>query len=414
LERQGVEKILHWLHGFLPAPIGVDHIERLRACCGALIGVLVTGLVTRLALGSSAGLPQLIAPMGASAVLLFALPASPMAQPWSIIGGNMISATIGVACAQWIGDPVAAAAVAITAAIAAMFALRCLHPPSGAIALTAVLGGPAIQAQGFAFVLHPVGINSLLLLVIAILFNNATRRRYPHPPQLDHHTIHHTADARPSDRLGFTPADLDDVLKHYNQVLDVSRDDLESLFLQAEMHAYRRRYGEITCADIMSRDMITVEFGTGLEEAWTLLRHHRIKALPVIDRARRVIGIVTLVDFMKHADLDLYDGFDAKLRRFIRRTFDTHSEKPEVVGQIMSAPVLTANQTAHIVELVPLLSDAGLHHIPIIDGERRLVGIVTQSDIVAALYRGRLADTSPVTAPAAAPVLAPVLQKYRN
>ena len=61
-----------------------------------------------------------------------------------------------------------------------------------------------------------------------------------------------TADARPSDRLGFTPADLDDVLKQYNQVLDVSRDDLESLFLQTEMHAYRRRFGEITCADIMS------------------------------------------------------------------------------------------------------------------------------------------------------------------
>lgn len=389
-----MEKLRYWLQEFVPGVIGVDAAERMRACCGALIGVLLTGLIARLLLGSSDGLPLLIAPMGASAVLLFALPASPLAQPWSIIGGNMISAVIGVSCAKLIGDPTLAAAVAIAVAIAAMFALRCLHPPSGAIALTAVLGGSAIQAQGYYFVLSPVGINSVLLLAIAILYNNATKRRYPHPAQLAHRTIHRTADVPPGDRLGFNPTDLDEVLKQYNQVLDISRDDLETLFRQAEMHAYRRHYGAIICADIMSRDVVSVEYGTSLEEAWTLMRNHRIKALPVIDRARRVIGIITLVDFMKHADLDAYDGFDAKLRRFVQRTFKTHSDKPEVAGQIMTAPVHTASTATHIAELVAPLSDAGLHHVPIVDDERRLVGIVTQSDIVAALYRVRLSDAA--------------------
>jgi CBS domain-containing membrane protein len=98
---------------------------------------------------------------------------------------------------------------------------------------------------------------------------------------------------------------------------------------------------------------------------------------------------------MKHANLDVYDGFEAKLRRFIRRTPFSHSEKPEVVGQIMTAPVITANHNMHIVELVPLLSDYGLHHIPILDDERRLAGMVTQSDLVAALYRGRVVDAAP-------------------
>ncbi len=161
--------------------------------------------------------------------------------------------------------------------------------------------------------------------------------------------------------------------------------------------------GEITCANIMSRDLVTVEFATELEEAWTLLRHHRIKALPVIDRARRVIGIVTQVDFMKHANLELYDDFATRLRDFIRRTPGLHSDKPEVAGQIMTTPARTASIHTHIVELVPLLSDAGMHHIPIVDDERRLAGMVTQSDLVAALYRGRLSELKTPTAPSSRP-----------
>lgn len=389
-----MRKTLHRIYAYLPKPMAVDGIERLRAACGALIAIVLTGLATRLALGSTADLPALIAPMGASAVLLFALPASPLAQPWSIVGGNIVSAAIGVACARWIGEPMLAASLAVACAIITMFALRCLHPPGGAIALSAVLGGPAIQTAGFDFVWAPVALNSLLLLAIAFAFNNATRRRYPHVVQPDHSNTHLTADARPGDRLGFTPDDLDDVLKQYNQVLDISRDDLEELFLQTEMHAYRRRFGEITCADIMSRDVVTVDFGTTLEEAWNLLRRHRIKALPVIDPSRRVIGIITLSDFMKHAGLEAYRGFEQKLSRFIRRSWHSHSSKPEVVGQLMTRAVQTVRTDMHIVELVPLLSDIGLHHIPVVDTEWRLAGMVTQSDLIAALYRGQLSEAA--------------------
>ncbi len=379
-----------WLSGFLPGTISVSRLERVRACCGALIGIFATALVGHVFLGSSEGLPFLIAPMGASAVLLFALPSSPLAQPWSILAGNMISASVGVACAMWLGNTPLAAALAVAGAIALMFAARCLHPPGGAIALSAVLGGATIHAQGFHYVLVPVGLNSLLLLLLAIAFNNLTRHAYPHKQQPDKKSIHKTRDITPTARLGFSSADLDAVISQYNEVLDISRDDLEFLLTQTEMQSYRRRFDQVTCADIMSRDIISVEYGTSLEEAWLLLRKHKIKALPVLDKARRVIGIITLVDFMKHANLDVYEGFEVKLRKFIKRTAELHSQKPEVVGQIMTAHVHTASEDKHIVELVPLLSDKGMHHIPIIDKENRLAGIVTQSDLVAALYRARL------------------------
>jgi CBS domain-containing membrane protein len=387
-----------FLRALLPAPLRISWLERLRACGGALLGLLAAGFATRLLVGAGGPLPLLLAPMGASAVLLFGVPASPLAQPWPVLAGNVVSAGIGILCAGWIPDPLLAAPVAVAAAIGAMLALRCLHPPGGAVALLTATGGPAIQAAGWGFALNPVGVNSALLVLAAIAFNTLAGRRYPHAPQAA--PGHQTRDPEPAQRLGFSTADLDAVLQRRDQVLDIARDDLESLFREAEMASYHRRLGEITCADIMSRDVVAVEFGTPLQEAWTLLRRHRVSALPVLDRARRVIGIVTLADFVKHADLDRLDGLRDRLRRFLRPAPGAFSEKPEVVGQIMAAPVRTIPMDTQVVALVPVMA-GGLHQVPIIDRERRLAGMVAQSDLVAALYHGRLAETE--APPAAGP-----------
>jgi CBS domain-containing membrane protein len=380
--------VVTWLRGFLPVPLTAGRVERLRSCCGALLGLLLTGVICRAALGNGMATPLLVAPMGASAVLLFAVPASPLAQPWSILGGNVVAAVIGVTCLRVLGDPLLAAPLAGALAIGAMFALRCLHPPSGAVALTAVLGGPAVVDAGYTFVLSPVLLNSLVLTAVALAFNNGTRRPYPHPQQPPRNAPHRTADRMPTARLGIGPADLDAVLRQYDGVLDVSRDDLEALVQRAEMHAYRRRFGEVTCADIMSRDVVAAQFGTSLQDAWSLLRRHSIRALPVLDPARRVIGMVSDVDFMANPELDVYDRRWRHFRRLIRGPDTMHAEKAEVVGQIMSGGVHAVDEATHIVELVPLMADAGVRHVPVVDADRKLSGIISQADLVAALYRG--------------------------
>jgi CBS domain-containing membrane protein len=203
--------------------------------------------------------------------------------------------------------------------------------------------------------------------------------------------MHKHDDPGSLDRLGVNQADLHNALKQLNTFLDVSEEDLGQVYKMASMQAYRRKMGEITCADIMSRSLVTAEYGTDLEEAWAQLHYHKIKAIPVVDKSQRVIGIITLVDFLKRANLKTYESFEDKLIKFIRRTPGIASDKPEVVGQIMAAPVYSAKETMHIVELVPLLSERGLHHIPIVNAERRLVGMVTQSDLIAALYVGSVA-----------------------
>jgi CBS domain-containing membrane protein len=384
-----------YLQRWLPGAATANPREQLRAAAGACLGILLTAALGHwLLVEQGGGALFLVAPIGASSVLLFGLPASPLAQPWSVIGGNVVSALVGAACVRWLGGvlPLAPlAGVACCLAIVAMFALRCLHPPGGAAALTAVIGGPVVHAAGFEFGLVTVLADSLLLVGAALLYNNLTGRRYPHTQQLSHPNVHATKDMPPTNRLGFTPADLDAVLRQHNQVLDISRDDLEALFLQTEQRAYHRRFGIITCADIMSRDVVSAEFGTSLQEAWEAIRSHRVGAVPVLNRARRVIGLVTQTDFLQHGGLDDYHGLRRQLQRFLQRSGLTHTEKAEVVGQIMRAEPVVAQLDTPIVDLVPLMADSGFHHIPIVDREQRFAGIVTQSDLVAALYESRLA-----------------------
>lgn len=180
--------------------------------------------------------------MGASAVVLFAVPSSPLAQSWSIVGGNLVASLVGVTTARFIHDPLMAAALAGAGAIAVMIALRCLHPPSGAVALTAVPGGPAIHDLGYGFVLWPVGVNTALILGVAILFNNPTGRSYPHVAQAA------AAVPTPAGRFGLSSADIDAALEDYDQVLDIGRSHLEALLRRAQLSALMRRAGPTTCA----------------------------------------------------------------------------------------------------------------------------------------------------------------------
>jgi CBS domain-containing membrane protein len=372
-------------------PVPLSNGEKLRSGLASFGGILAVGLISSHFI-SGPGLPLMVASMGASAVLLFAASHSPLAQPWPLIGGNLLSAAVGVTCSRLVHDPALGAALAVSLSIVLMLLTHSLHPPGGAVSLIPVLGGDGAHALGYHFVLLPVALNVLVIFVAALAINNLLPgRRYPSRPRQMRDEVHKHDDPAAMSRVGVSQADLHSALKDFNAFLDVSEDDLGQIYKMAGMHAYRRKMGEICCADIMSRDLVTAEFGTDLEEAWAQLRYHKIKAIPIIDRARRVIGIVTLVDFLKRADLKTYENFQEKLIKFIRSTSGVTSDKPEVVGQIMTSPVHTAREDAHIVELVPLLSEKGLHHIPIVNAENRLVGMVTQSDLIAALYAGSLA-----------------------
>lgn len=353
--------------------------ERVRCAAGALIGILATGVISQAALGSGSALPAMIAPMGASAVLLFAVPASPLAQPWSIVGGNLVAALVGVTAATFVPNPVVAAALAIGGAVALMMLLRCLHPPSGAVALTAVLGTPAITDLGYGFVLWPVAANSLLLLTIAILFNKLVGRSYPHRPA--------QVSARPQTgpaQGGLSRSDVFAALKDFDRLLDVEVGDLEAILQRAQIRSYLRRTRQTTCTAILSRDVVALAPGAPLDEALQMLRRHRVKMLPVTDEQARVIGVVTQTDLLDKSAWD-ERGPRLGLRRRLRLTLDRGRAPHGCVADIMTTAVRSARPETPLSELVLRMIEPGHHHLPVVDADGKLVGIVSQTDVVTGL-----------------------------
>jgi CBS-domain-containing membrane protein len=126
-------------------------------------------------------LPLMIGSFGASAVLLYGAPRSPLAQPRNVIGGHMLSAAVGVLSWKLLHAlPGIDAAAAVATAIALMHVTRTLHPPGGATALIAVIGSPQIHNLGFIYVLVPATAGPLILLIVALVVNNLPQtRRYP-------------------------------------------------------------------------------------------------------------------------------------------------------------------------------------------------------------------------------------------
>lgn len=219
-----------FLYNFLPERTHVQWRERALSGFGALLAILVVvGLSPSL-------LPApfyVIAAVGASSVLIFALPASPLAQPWSVFGGYVVSATIGVVMARWVPSEAVAAALAVAGAIVAMLTLRCLHAPAGAVALFAVIGGESIRDLGFAYVLTPVAANAALLLTVGVLYNNLIPGRcYPRPhPEL---SVGEPDFAAAPTQSGLSHEDLSAILEEYGHPLQIGGEELDELLAIAE------------------------------------------------------------------------------------------------------------------------------------------------------------------------------------
>lgn len=376
--------LIQFAHRYLiadnpPLPLSAS----LKSAMGALFGLLLGGAILYAIPG--AGL-TLLAPMGATAIILFALPHSPLAQPWSVLGGYLMATLSALLAVALVDQTLAASALAVAATAWLMLRLRCVHPPGGALALFIIAEGSRSPSEAMQLI-GLVAANALALIVAGFAVNNGVlRRTYPQCQAKPSASQHNTADAIPTARSGLSHADLAYAVRAVGSFVDTQESELVRIYGLAVDHACERNLA-VSCGDIMARDIVAVEFGTELEEAWNLLRRHKIKALPVVDSFRRIIGIVTVADFLRQLDDTTAAGLAVKLQGLLRRTPGISSEKAEVVGQVMSATVYTASMTTPVTDLVHRLSDHGLHHIPVVDAERKLVGMVTQSDLIAALYR---------------------------
>jgi CBS domain-containing membrane protein len=202
----------------------IGHLGWLRGALGAALAIVLaaalTGMLFRIS-GFVIPLPFLVAPLGASAVLVFCVPASPLAQPWPVIGGDLISAAAGLALGHLIGIPWLAASLALCVAIALMSLLRCLHPPGGAAALLYALGAAGAEQWDWTW-MGSITANVAALAAVGWLYNNMTGHPWPHVP----------VRVPPAPVPAYSREDIEAVLAEWNEVLDVDIDDLDA-FCQA-------------------------------------------------------------------------------------------------------------------------------------------------------------------------------------
>lgn len=210
-----------------------SHKEKLISFLGGFISIYAIFLVTRQFLGVAEAV-YIIPSMGASAVLLFAAPNVPFSQPWNVFGGHLISAVIGVACYQWIPDIHLAAATSVGVSIGVMYYTRCIHPPGGATALAAVIGSAQLHDLGYMYVITPVFVNTVTILIIAVVFNGVVSwRNYPSalnkPKQSSKPETNKQTHAYPA----IKHEDFVYALSQIDSIVDINENDLQEIYALA-------------------------------------------------------------------------------------------------------------------------------------------------------------------------------------
>lgn len=363
-----------------PSTAAVPLGEALRAGIGALIAlVTAAGLAITVAPDQWQGI-YLIAPFGATSVLLFAAPNSPLAQPWPAIMGNTVSALAALLICRLLADPVLAVPLSVGLAIVAMALCRATHPPGGAVAMTVALGAETIAPLGPGFALVPVAAGTALLVMVAAAYARATGRRYPFR-QFGEPGPVGTADPAPPERLGLTEEELAGILVRYRQSLNLGVEDLARLVGAAEMQAASHRITPQTAGDIMSRDLVTVAPDTPLPDIAALFARHGFTALPVVGPDHRYLGVIFQLHLIARSQVRFRP--DGRLSRL-----DHDLRAADLVGE----HVPTAAPDTPIAALLPHLASTGTDAVPVL-ASGRIVGIVTRTDLIAALVRESLGQS---------------------
>jgi len=337
-----------WLDAILPAPTGLGLQQRAVVVAGVFLGLMLTALICgwlRLEIASKL---WLMAPLGATAAQVFAVPGSPMSQPWPAVAGHALSALSGLIAFHLFGHSSLSAAAAVGLAVALMLQARALHPSGGGTALFVVLS----QTADWSFILFPVAVNALILVVAATAWHRLTGQAYPRRQRI-RRTPHTLALHR------FEPGDLEAALKAAG-TLDISPDDAERLIEHAELQAFKRMAAGLTCADIMVRRVHAVRPELNVRTAESLMARHDINALPVVDRGNRVLGLLRMEE--ARAAEDSATAGDVMLTDYFRR-----------------APSAPAG------DLIELFERSGRRYVVVLDKDR-LAGIVARSDLMAALF----------------------------
>ncbi|MBL4918100.1 HPP family protein [Szabonella alba] len=367
-----------------PAIANPPAMEMLRASVGTgLALILCFGLMSQLfpLSGGRAASIFLVAPLAATAFLAFAVPSSPLAQPWSAVVGNTVSALIGVALVLVLGPTWLALGLSVTLSMMAMMRLRALHPPAAGVALGTVLAADVVREIGFSYAFVPVFMESCLLLACAAIYNRVTGRRFPfrqpvaHAPQIE-------------GKVGLRPAldgaALEAILQRLQLDANIGAGDLERLIAAAHHEAATHLFDGVACRELMTRQVVALRPETPLSDVASIFNEHRVRTLPVTDASGMFLGLLGESDLLRYwRRIEQQPADRGVLSRLIRAG---QQAAVPMARDAMVPAVATAGADTPLGTLIDLLAEGGQQGIPVLEGGR-LTGFVTRADLIAALAR---------------------------
>lgn len=350
--------------------------ELVRASIGAGLGLALAGILVGLVEHFFPNTLFLFAPLGATAVLVFAVPSSPLAQPWNCVVGNTVPAlyTLLLLWAFPMLSQTSLAALAVAGAIALMLLLRALHPPGGAVALLTVLAASQMAPLGW-HLLVPMAVLSGVLAAVGVLYHRACGRPYLHQPPLAAKT------QRPTTRLALSEQDLEQLLQRFEQSYNLTPEDLGELLAAAEEEAIKRRLSSVSCGTVMSAKLLTVGPQTPLEEVAELFHRHLVKSLPVVDAQGELIGRVLRADLF---DWLWQDHRSRQQQNLWQRLRSRPSKVQSVAQELMRAPEMSVQEDTPMGDLLHELASHSVQFIAVLRG-KTLVGVITRSDVIRTL-----------------------------
>lgn len=351
-------KLLQAIGPAVPRPSVKDAV---RGGLGAMFGLGVTGLFVLSPLTDLETGLYLIAPFAATSALLFVLPNSPLAQPWSAIVGNTLAAVVAVAICLVVPDPLLRLVLSVSLALSITMLARAMHPAAAAVAMTVALNPDIVQKLGFWFALFPVALGTTVLVLLAMVYARLTGRRYPFR-HFGEAGPQQTRDPAPVERLGLSQAELTQILERYRQSFNLGVQDLARLVGAVQLQAASHQGQARIVRDIMSVDLVTVGPDAPRSDLAAIFLDRGFTSLPVIDGSGAYLGLIFQLGLVETTRAD------ATARDLIAK----------------NVPVVSAQTPLSAV--LPLLAEGRIDALPVLEAGK-LIGIVTQTDLIASLAR---------------------------
>ncbi len=185
---------------------------------------------------------------------------------------------------------------------------------------------------------------------------------------------------------GISEEDVRGALVELKGYVDITEEDLLKIYAIALRHARERLASSIPVSGLMTKDVVTVKRDTDLQEAARRLSGLRISGMPVVDDEDRVIGIISEADILSLTGLKREHTFKDIVRHILGEPLPRRKEGSRV-GDVMSAPVITARADDDIRKVAAILDERRIKRLPVVDEEGKLVGIISRADIVRAIGR---------------------------